>query len=121
MSQPIRKAVWQDAYAVIEPQINASGVHEWNFDPSFPIDLRFFVMRRESDIRLNHHSYFELLYVHSGEVEYQVRSALIVEGRRSVCDGWRAAASNDQIRQIPNPLRHVILQAGTDSGSRFQR
>jgi len=69
---PARKIVWEDAYSVIEPQINASGVHEWRFDASFPIDLRFFIMRRHADIRLNHHTYFELLYLVSGEVEYRV-------------------------------------------------
>lgn len=72
MLRPVRKLVWEDAYSVINPQITASGVHEWHFDRSFPIDLRFFVMRREADIRLNHHAYFELLHVTSGEVEYQV-------------------------------------------------
>ncbi len=72
MLRPVRKLVWEDAYSVINPQLTASGVHEWNFDRSFPIDLRFFIMRREADIRLNHHAYFELLHVTSGEVEYQV-------------------------------------------------
>ena len=72
MLTKIRKPVWEDAYSVIEPQINASGVHEWRFDSNFPVDLRFFVIRREADIRLNHHTYFEILYLTSGEVEYQV-------------------------------------------------
>jgi AraC-like DNA-binding protein len=69
---PVKNVLWEDGYSVIEPQINASGVHEWHFDPSFPIDLRFFIMRRQADIRLNHHTYFELLYLVSGEVEYRV-------------------------------------------------
>lgn len=70
--RPVRKANWEDAYSVIEPQINAAGLHIWPFEPSFPIDVRFMVMRREADIRMNRHNYLELLYLHSGEITYQV-------------------------------------------------
>ena len=49
-----RKLTWEKEYSVVEPQINAEGVHVWPFDPSFPIDIRFFdldgrrVVRRSS-------------------------------------------------------------------------
>jgi AraC-like DNA-binding protein/quercetin dioxygenase-like cupin family protein len=66
------RVVWEDAYAVIEPQITASAVHVWHFEESFPVDVRHFILRREADIRLNRHDYFELLYLHSGEVTYEV-------------------------------------------------
>src|SRR5689334_22675382 len=72
MLRGMQKVVWEDAYSVIEPQINASGVHVWRFDESFPVDVRHFILRREADIRLNHHGYFELLYLQSGEVTYDV-------------------------------------------------
>ena len=72
MRRPVRRPVWEDAYTVIEPQINASSIHVWPFDPGLPIDVRFFTMRREADIRMNYHDYFEMLYIHSGEVEYQI-------------------------------------------------
>jgi hypothetical protein len=51
-----RKIHWEDAYSVIEPQVNASAVHVWRFDESFPIDVRHFIMRREADIRMNRHA-----------------------------------------------------------------
>ena len=35
------KSTWEKEYSVVEPQINAEGVHVWPFDPSFPIDIRF--------------------------------------------------------------------------------
>jgi AraC-like DNA-binding protein/quercetin dioxygenase-like cupin family protein len=72
MPRSVRKLVWEDAYSVIEPQINASAVHVWHFDESFPVDVRHFILRREADIRMNRHDYFELLYLHSGEVTYEV-------------------------------------------------
>lgn len=66
------KVVWEDAYSIIEAQINASAVHVWDFDESFPIDIRHFILRREADIRMNRHRYFELLYLQSGEITYDV-------------------------------------------------
>jgi AraC-like DNA-binding protein/mannose-6-phosphate isomerase-like protein (cupin superfamily) len=65
--------VWEDAYSAIEPQINADGVHEWRFHSEFPIDVRFLKFGRKRDIRLNRHDYFEMLYVQSGEVTYEVQ------------------------------------------------
>jgi len=63
----IGKSNWEKAYAVVEPQINAEGIHVWPFDPSFPIDIRFFDLDGSHHIRMNRHDYFELLYVYSGE------------------------------------------------------
>ncbi len=40
-----RKPAWESLCTVIEPQINADGVHEWPFDPMFPIDVRHFSMK----------------------------------------------------------------------------
>jgi AraC family transcriptional activator of pobA len=70
--RPIQNVHWEDAYAVVEPRINASGVHVWDFNEHFPIDVRYFILRPEADIRMNRHAYFELLYLHSGELEYRV-------------------------------------------------
>jgi AraC-like DNA-binding protein/quercetin dioxygenase-like cupin family protein len=64
---------WQPAYNLIEPQINAEGVHIFPFHPDFAIDVRFLTFAEEAQIRTNRHDYFELLYLHSGEVVYQVQ------------------------------------------------
>jgi AraC-like DNA-binding protein/mannose-6-phosphate isomerase-like protein (cupin superfamily) len=72
MLRSAQRVIWEDAYSVIEAQINASAVHVWDFEESFPIDIRHFIMRREADIRMNRHNYFELLYLQSGEVTYEV-------------------------------------------------
>lgn len=63
---------WQRAYGLIEPQINGEGVHVFPFCPEFPIDVRFLMFAEEAQIRMNRHDYFELLYLYSGEVIYQV-------------------------------------------------
>jgi AraC-like DNA-binding protein len=70
------KPRWEDAFAVIEPQINADSVHVWPFHPEFPVDVRFLRFGANHDIRMNRHDYFELLYVCSGSVIYQVRDQL---------------------------------------------
>jgi AraC-like DNA-binding protein/quercetin dioxygenase-like cupin family protein len=67
------KHPWEDAYSVIEPQINADSVHVWPFQPEFPIDVRFLKFAPKSDIRMNRHDYCEILYVVSGAVTYQVQ------------------------------------------------
>ncbi len=64
---------WQGAYGLIEPQISGEGIHVFPFRPEFPIDVRFLAFGEEAQIRLNRHDYFELLYLHSGEVVYQVQ------------------------------------------------
>ena len=75
---PTSKFTWEKAYAVVEPQINAEGVHVWPFDPSFPIDIRFFDLDGRHNIRMNRHDYFELLYVYSGEAVYQIQDRRLV-------------------------------------------
>jgi len=64
---------WQPAFSLIEPQINAEGVHIYPFEHDFPVDVRFLTFAEEAQIRTNRHDYFELLYLHSGEVVYQVQ------------------------------------------------
>lgn len=63
---------YEDAFSVIEPQI-AEGLHRHPFDDECPVDVRFLRFGRKRDIRLNRHEYFELLFVLSGEVVYQVQ------------------------------------------------
>lgn len=72
--RPALRQPWEDAYAVIEPQINADSVHVWPFHPEFPVDVRFLRFAPKIDIRMNRHDYFELLYVCSGAVTYQVQN-----------------------------------------------
>ncbi|MGH9427931.1 MAG: helix-turn-helix domain-containing protein [Terriglobia bacterium] len=67
-----RKSTWEKEYSVVEPQINAEGVHVWPFDPSFPIDIRFFDLDGRRLVRMNRHDYFELLYAYSGEAVYEI-------------------------------------------------
>ncbi len=69
MAQGIR---WERAGEVIEPRITAEGIHAHPFGP-LPIDVRFLTFDRRTDIRMNRHDYFEVLYAYSGEAMYEVQ------------------------------------------------
>jgi AraC-like DNA-binding protein/quercetin dioxygenase-like cupin family protein len=65
---------WEQAYKLIEPLITAEGIHVHPFRTDFPVDVRFLTFAEEAQIRMNRHEYFELLYLHSGQVVYQVQN-----------------------------------------------
>jgi AraC family transcriptional activator of pobA len=64
--------IWQDPCSVIEPLLNADGIYSWPFDPLLPVDVRFQIFDRRTNLRMNRHDYFELLYVLQGELEFQI-------------------------------------------------
>lgn len=67
------KIKWENAFSVIDPQINAEGIHVWPFDASCPLDVRFYVYDRRHHIRMNRHDYFELFYLSGGELEFRIQ------------------------------------------------
>jgi len=72
---------WEDAVALLEPQINAESVHHWPFDRSFPLDVRWFHLPgEERKVRMNRHDYFELNYVVSGQVRCHVQDRAFSAG-----------------------------------------
>jgi AraC-like DNA-binding protein/mannose-6-phosphate isomerase-like protein (cupin superfamily) len=66
--------VWEHAFAIIEPQVNAAGIHVWPFDPTFPIDVRHLVSDGPHQVRMNRHRYLELIYVYSGQTQFRVQN-----------------------------------------------
>lgn len=75
--RPSSKIHWENAARLIEPQVNASGIHEWPFHASFPMDVRFLRLSAPSTIALRRHDYYEILYLESGEAVYRVQDRLI--------------------------------------------
>lgn len=67
------RIVWEEAGAIVDPQIDADGVHRWPFDPGLPVAVRFQVLRERLGPRLNRHDYLEVLVIQSGEAMCQVR------------------------------------------------
>lgn len=82
----IPKKLCEDQVRIVEPQINAEGIHVWPFDPAFPIDVRFMKIGLGHNVRKNRHDYFELAYLCRGEasLEIQDRSLPLNEGDLAV-------------------------------------
>ncbi len=70
--QIVKRITWEDAYDIVVPQINAEGLLTWDFDSSLPVQVRFYTYDRRRDYRLCRHDYFEIFYLHSGELLFQV-------------------------------------------------
>ncbi len=82
----VPKKLCEDQFRVVEPQINAEGIHVWPFDPAFPVDVRFMTSGLRHNVRKNRHEYFELAYLCGGaaSLEIQDRSLPLHEGDLAV-------------------------------------
>lgn len=82
----IPQTLCEDQLLVVEPQINAEGVHVWPFDPAFPMDVRFITIGEGHNVRKNRHDYFELAYLCTGaaSLEIQDRSLPLKRGDLAV-------------------------------------
>jgi AraC-like DNA-binding protein/mannose-6-phosphate isomerase-like protein (cupin superfamily) len=82
----IPRKLCEDQVRVVEPQINAEGIHVWPFDPAFPIDVLFLSSTHGRNVRKNRHDYFEVLYVSAGaaSLKIQDRSLPVHEGDLAV-------------------------------------
>ena len=68
-----------DTFLVTETQVNADGVHVWPFDPAFPVDALLHSLSGTRPFRMNRHDYFELVYLISGELVWQVQDSFVTQ------------------------------------------
>jgi len=64
---------WENAFSLIDPQINAEGIHLWPFDPACLVDTRFYIYDKHHHIRMNRHDYFEIFYLQAGELVCRIQ------------------------------------------------
>jgi len=57
---------YKDTFSLVEPQINAEGVHIWPFNAACPVDVLFMNTHDRQRVRMNRHRYFEILFLCSG-------------------------------------------------------
>jgi len=67
----------KDHFSLVEPQINAEGVHVWPFDPACPVDVMFLTVDDRHRVRMNRHGYFEVLYLCSGSANCHIQDRLL--------------------------------------------
>jgi AraC-like DNA-binding protein len=98
-------ATWVEMVSVVEPQINAEGIHNYPFDPSFPIDVRFFISNGRYKKRMNRHRYLEVFHITAGDTSVQVQERVLT-------------ASEGDLVVIGNFVYHRVL-GSPESQSQF--
>ncbi len=73
----VPKKSCKDHFSLVEPQINADGVHVWPFDVSCPVDVLFLTEDGRHNVRMNRHGYFEVLYFCSGSADCHIQDRLL--------------------------------------------
>jgi AraC-like DNA-binding protein/mannose-6-phosphate isomerase-like protein (cupin superfamily) len=76
----VPKKSCKDHFSLVEPQINADGVHVWPFDVSCPVDVLFLTEDGRHNVRMNRHGYFEVLYFCSGSADCHIQDRLLPVG-----------------------------------------
>jgi AraC-like DNA-binding protein len=71
------KTSYRDHFDLVEPQINAEGVHTWSFDAPCPVDVLFLTVDDRHRVRMNRHGYFEVLYLCSGSANCHIQDRLL--------------------------------------------
>lgn len=94
------KIQWENAYSLINPRINAEGVHVWPFDPAFPMSVRFYIWDKRHHIRMNRHDYCEIFYVHHGDLICRIQ-----DRRFHMQSGDLVVISNTQYHTIQAPAK----------------
>ena len=93
---PLPPKSFKDVFRLIEHQINTSGIHEWGFDVSCPLDVVFLTEDGRHHVSMNRHRYFEVVYVCSGPAECRIETRCLM------------ARAGDLI-VIGSDLRHSII------------
>jgi len=71
------KSTYHDQFHLVEPQINAEGVHTWPFFAPCPVDVVFLTVTDSHKVRMNRHGYFEVLYLCSGSANCHIQDRLL--------------------------------------------
>ena len=67
----------EDQFRVVEPQINAEGIHVWPFHPTLQVDVRFLTIGLGHNVRKNRHEYFELAYLCGGAASLEIQDRFL--------------------------------------------
>lgn len=94
---------WENVFSLINPQINAEGIHNWPFDPACPADVRFFQYDKRHHIRMNRHDYFELFYLQQGELTCRVQ-----DHSTPMCEGDLAVISSTHYHTMQLPAHGSV-------------
>jgi AraC-like DNA-binding protein len=119
---------WEPANLVVNRQINAGGVHIWPFDPSFPVDARFFSVDRSYDVPIHRANQCEVVYIQSGEMVFQVpgshcvlkKGDLLLINPESFHRMRKAECSNPESRQAVLFFSPELIRTACSTGGDVQ-
>ena len=100
---------WELALRVIEPQITNQGLHVWPFNPTFPVDVRFFLLNREHDIPPVRPDHLEVIYIESGEVVYESRERQCLLKKGDIVVAGDTASHRCRKSAGSSPKRAAVL------------
>ncbi|AXC13886.1 Transcriptional regulator, AraC family [Acidisarcina polymorpha] len=69
----------ENDFLVSTSQVNAEGVHVWQFDPTCPVDVVRHKLSGRYPFRMNRHEYYEIVFLRSGSVMWQVQDSMVGE------------------------------------------
>jgi AraC family transcriptional regulator, transcriptional activator of pobA len=69
----------RSGFLVSTSQINAEGVHVWQFDPLCPVDVVRHKLSGKYPFRMNRHEYYEIVFLRSGSVMWQIQDSMVGE------------------------------------------
>jgi hypothetical protein len=75
---------WDHVDSLVDRRIDLGKNHIWPFGSSVPIDVRFLVMDRRSEIPLHRPDHLEVVVFESGELGYEVENKTCVLGKNDV-------------------------------------
>ena len=88
--------------------MNDQGSYSWSFDPLCPVDVRFYTYNKHTNLRLNRHDYFEVLYVSQGTIAFQIhRQNLNVKAGDMMIVG--SSLFHRPIKYGPPPNKAIVL------------
>ena len=96
-SASCKRARWKSLFSLVSPNINADGIHKWDFGPGLQVDVARLNYRMEHPMPMNQHDYFELIFLVSGELTWQVQDRFFSQQKGDLC-------------LITNWLYHRILE-----------
>jgi len=67
----------KNGFSLVEPQINAEGIHVWPFDLCCPVDVQFLTLSGSQNVRMNRHEYFEVIYLFEGLADCHIQDRLL--------------------------------------------
>ena len=66
-------------FKVSDYQVTADGVHVWQFDPDFPLEVVYHSLSGLEPFRMNRHDYLEIVYVQTGELVWQIQERFLAQ------------------------------------------